>query len=66
MHKKLGQSSLLHSLPLACVTGDGTPLALPSEDKTFDFDRDGLESEIKVCNSMMQWSDRIIMLPDAK
>jgi hypothetical protein len=57
---------LLCSLPLTCVTGDGTPLVLPSEDKTFDFDRDGLASETKVCNSMMQWQNNIIMHLDAK
>ena len=66
MRKKLEHSSLLCSLPLTCVTGDGTPLVLPSEDKTFDFDKDGLASETKVCNSMMQWQNNIIMHPDAK
>jgi hypothetical protein len=46
----MGQFGLLTcSLPLPCVTGDGAPLVLPSEDKTFVFDSDGLASEIKVC-----------------
>jgi hypothetical protein len=50
VRKEMGQSGLLiYSLPLPCVTGDGTPLVLPSEDKTFVFERDGLASEIKVC-----------------
>jgi hypothetical protein len=48
MKQKLGHSSLLCSLPLTCVTGDGAPLVLPSDDKTFDFDRDGLASEMEV------------------
>jgi len=51
---------------LTCVTGDGAPLALPSEDKTFDFDRDGLASETKVRNSMMQWPNNVIMHRDDK